>query len=283
VIDDVSLESEDLARYRAVFLPNVAAMSDRAAGRLRDYVRRGGHVFATFETSRYDEAGVRRPDLALADLFGASGAGQIVGPKRWDFMKPRTASRLLEGIPRELVPAPAYHLRTVPNNGEVVLAFTKPLTGPYDGLPELSEDPALVVRRFGEGEAVYFTGDLGSTIQTFHLPELLRLVKNAVGRLAPPPVTIENAPQSLELVLRSQFEGKRLLLHLVNFTGEMTRPIQRVLPAENLRITLRQAGEVKKVSTLVRPQVLKTQRDRDGRLQFVVPRVEEYEVVVIER
>jgi len=283
VIDDVSLESEDLTRYGVVFLPNVAAMSDRAAGRLRDYVQRGGHVFATFETSRYDETGVRRADFALADLFGASAAGPLVGPMRWDFMKPRAASPLLAGIPRELIPSPVYHLRTTPKDGEVVLSFTKPLTGPYDGLPELSDDPALVVRLFGKGEAVYFSGDLGSAIQTFHLPELLRLVENAVRRLAPPPVTVGNAPQSLEIVLRSQQQGKRLLLHLVNFTGEMTRPIQRVLPAENLRVTLLKAGSVKRASTLVRPQVLKVERDRGGGVQFALPRVDEYEVVVIER
>src|SRR5579871_17606 len=64
VIDDVSLGQENLDRYKAIFLPNVACMSDHSAGRLRDYVRRGGNLFATFETSLYDETGVRRPDFA---------------------------------------------------------------------------------------------------------------------------------------------------------------------------------------------------------------------------
>lgn len=283
VIDDVSLEGEDLPRYGAIFLPNVACLSEPAAGRLREYVRRGGHLFATFETSLYDETGIRRADFALAELFGVRWARQISGPKRWDFMKPRQASPLLEGIPRELIPSPVYHVRTQLKDGQAALYFTKPLAGPYEGIPELSEDPALVLRRLGQGEVLYFSGDLGNAIQTFHLLEHLRLVENAARRLAPSPVLIENAPASLEVVLRSQQQGRRMLLHLVNSTGEMTRPIRRVLPVENLRLSLAVKGGVKKVFTLMRPQVLSPRKDSANRLQLVLPRMEEYEVIVIER
>jgi hypothetical protein len=84
------------------------------------------------------------------------------------------------------------------------------------------------------------------------------------------------------VVLRSQQEGKRLLLHLVNSTGEMTRPIRKVMLLYNLRIRLDQAGDAAKVFTLVRPRQLAWQKDKAGNLQFVLPRVDEYEVVVIE-
>ena len=52
VIDDVSLETGALNRYDAIFLPNVACMSDKIAARLQEYVRQGGNLFADFETSR---------------------------------------------------------------------------------------------------------------------------------------------------------------------------------------------------------------------------------------
>ena len=48
--------------------------------RIREYAAGGGSVLATFETSRYTEWGDSRPDFALADLFGASAAGDLVGP-----------------------------------------------------------------------------------------------------------------------------------------------------------------------------------------------------------
>jgi hypothetical protein len=257
-------------------------MSQTAAGRLRDYVRGGGNLFATFETSLYDETGVRRNDFALADVFGVSAEGKIAGPHRWDFMKPVAAGPLLSGLKREMIPATFYHVRVKPRTGRALLHYTQPLAGRYDGIPGLSDEPALVTHSFGQGSVAYFSGDFGNLIAGFHVPELLQVAENAVRILAPPLVRIDNAPGSLEVVLRSQQEGKRLLLHLVNSTGEMTRPIRKVMPLYNLRIRLDQAGDAAKVFTLVRPRQLAWQKDKAGNLQFVLPRVDEYEVVVIE-
>jgi hypothetical protein len=283
VIDDVTLEREELSRYAAIFLPNVACLSQLAARHLADYVRSGGNLFATFETSLFDETGMRRADFALAEVLGVSEARRIAGPHRWDFMKPRGASPLLEGLQREFVPSPVYHVVVKPRGGEALLHFTKPLAGRYDGIPEVSDDPALVVHRFGKGRAIYCSGDLGNAIHSFHLADFFRLIENVARGIAPSPVVIENAPRSMEVVLRSQEQGRRLLLHLINFTGEMTRPIRRVLPIENVRVTLRAKGELNTIRALMRPQTFTPRRIDPERVQFVVPRIEEYEVVVLEK
>ncbi len=283
VIDDTTLEKDDLSRYKAILLPNVACMSDKVAGRLAEYVRQGGGLFTSFETSLYDDTGNRRSELALSKVLGISSQNRIIGPKRWDFMKPDRHSPLLQGLGRELLPAPTYHLKVKSNGSQQLLTFTKPLTGVYDGIPVLSEDPALVEHGFGRGRAIGFFGDIGNGIASFHLGEFLRLLGNAVRELAPPQVILENAPASVELVLRSQQDGKRLLLHLINFTGEMTRPIQQVVPLENVRVTLQGVHEAKKVFTLVESGKIPEYKANGNTLQFVIPRVAEYEVVVIER
>jgi hypothetical protein len=282
VIDDVSLDQEDLKRYAAIFLPNVACMSEKSVSHLKEYVRNGGNLFATFETSLYDDTGIRRDDFALAELLGVTDQRKIIGPKRWDFMKPATASPLLAGIQRELLPSPAYHVRVTAKGAQPLLFFTKPLAGVYDGIPELSDDPSLLVNQFGKGKVIYFSGDLGSGIQSFHLAEFFRLIANITRELAPSPVLVEGAPQSLQVVLRSQQEGKRLLLHLLNFTGEMTRPMSRVLPLENARVSLLIQGRIKSVRTLMQPRKLQARTGVGGRVQIVLPRMDEYEVVVIE-
>jgi len=283
VIDDVSLERENLDRYALVILPNTACMSGKSAARLAEYVRRGGNLLATFETSLYDETGVRRRDFALAGTFGVSDGHKIIGPKRWDYMKRQASHPLVAGLDRELLPSPAYHVRVRPAGAEVLLRYTEPLAGTYDGIPPLSEDPALVVQTVGKGRAIYFSGDLGAGIQNFRLPEFLRVAQNAVTQLARPRVAVENAPGSLEVVLRSQNEGRRLILHLINSTGEMTRPIERILPLPNARITVRGAAGMRHVQTLMRPSHLMTERTAGGDLRFALPLVDEYEVVVMDR
>lgn len=281
VIDDVTLEREPLARYRAIFLPNVACMSGTAAARLASYVEAGGNVFATFETSLYDETGVRRPDFALAPVLGISDDKKIAGPLQWDFMKPVTRNWLLSGVEREMLAASTWHVRVKPAGGEELLRFTEPLKGRYDGIPAFSREPALVISKKGKGTAVYFSGDLGAMVAGYRLPEYLKIVENAVRQLAPPPVKVEGAPASVEVVWREQ--PGRKLLHLVNFTGEMTRPITRVVPLRNVRVTLPGPVEFTKARTLVKPRSLAVRRTKDKGIEVTLPEAEEYEVLVFER
>jgi len=282
VIDDASLEREPLDRYQAIFLPNVACMSDAVAGRLRAYVEGGGTIFSTFETSLYDDTGNHRPDFALADLFGAHSEGKIAGPTHWDFMKPSGSDPLLEGMSRDLVPTTTYHVRASAADGRALLWFTKPLRGRYDGVPDVSDEPALLVRCSGKGASIYYSGDLGAGIDEFHMPEWMRLAGNVVSQAAPPEVRVEGAPGSVEVVLRSQNQGKRWLVHLVNYTGGMTRPIQEITPLHDVRISLPASRTFRRAFTLYHPQTLALTKDAKGRQHVSLPKLEEYEVVVLE-
>jgi len=282
VIDDVSLAREDLSRYAAIFLPNVACMSGAAAQRLRSFVSQGGRLFATLETSLYDEAGVRRADFALADVFGVAVAGPLAGRHHWDLMQPVSQGGLLDGVRREVLPSPLAYMPVLAREAGAVLRFMQPLDGPYEGMPQPSSLPALLRHPYGRGEAIYSSGDLDSAIHAYHMAEHLQIVEN-VSRLTPAPVRLENGPRSMEVTLRSQDHGRRLLLHLINYTGEMVRPIRQIVPVENLRIRLPGGRMPARVFTLMQPRELRPARAPGGGTEIVLPHLDEYEVVVIER
>ena len=46
-----------LAKYKLLILPNVAAMSDKQCDQIRQFVKAGGSIVATHETSLYDSTG----------------------------------------------------------------------------------------------------------------------------------------------------------------------------------------------------------------------------------
>ena len=71
VLTEHDLEDADLQGVRVLVLPNVACLSPRAAEVVRRFVKAGGGLVATFETSLYDEHYQKRSDFALADLFHA--------------------------------------------------------------------------------------------------------------------------------------------------------------------------------------------------------------------
>jgi hypothetical protein len=197
-------------------------------------------------------------------------------------MRPVRQDQLLQGVDRDFIPSPSYYVPVAVKRGDVLLQYTQAMAGRYDGVPKLSNDAALLVNRLGKGTAVYFTGDLGNTIARFHTPELLQLVSNVGREMATAPVAVENAPGSVEMVVRTQNDQQRTLVHLVNFTGEMTRPIRHIIPVSDVRITLGSAIHASKAFTLWDRQSVNLTRSKSGQLQAVIPRLNEYEVLVLE-
>ncbi|HTI07726.1 MAG TPA: hypothetical protein VL832_04190 [Puia sp.] len=54
-----------------LILPNLAVMNNEQVAAVKRFVARGGSLFATGDSSLFDEWGESRSDFALADLFGA--------------------------------------------------------------------------------------------------------------------------------------------------------------------------------------------------------------------
>jgi len=81
LIHEDRLQPERLSKYTAIILPNTALLSDQQCDQLRAYVKSGGSLLATFETSMYDEHNVRRAEFGLADVFGIHAAGPVIGTR----------------------------------------------------------------------------------------------------------------------------------------------------------------------------------------------------------
>ncbi|MEH7901475.1 alpha-amylase family protein [Rhizobium laguerreae] len=82
-IPHLPVHADDIAkaagRFRVVILPNLAAISDEQADAIRAFAAQGGSVIASSETSLYSQHGDKRPDFALADLFGLHTKGASLG------------------------------------------------------------------------------------------------------------------------------------------------------------------------------------------------------------
>lgn len=72
LITEQDLVPELLARHRVLILPDTACLSDAQCQIIREFVRNGGGLVASGETSLCDEIGRPRADFALKDLFGVS-------------------------------------------------------------------------------------------------------------------------------------------------------------------------------------------------------------------
>jgi len=75
IIQDWDIEDGLIDDYKVLILPNTAILSQKAQDKLREYVKGGGGVVATYLTSMSDTDGNLLSDFGLADMFKVSFEG----------------------------------------------------------------------------------------------------------------------------------------------------------------------------------------------------------------
>jgi hypothetical protein len=141
--DDIEAGGGEL---KLLILPNVAGLSDAQCASIRRFVERGGSLFATGDSSLYNEWGDPRPDFALADLFGAHRVG--------DTPKLDGVSEARRGRAGRSAPDSHTYLRLSPE-----------LRAQVDG-PKAGDEPAIsgrrhpVLRGFEETDILPYGGTL---------------------------------------------------------------------------------------------------------------------------
>lgn len=152
---DWMLSPELLRRYRAVFLPNTVCLSNKQCDCLREYVRGGGILISSHQTSMADEIGRRRTNFGLSDVFGATTRD----PHSTEY--PDLYLRNEAG----LVPQDLQTTIIEATSGKV-LATT------YDRGNRRDLGPAVVSSRFGKGQSIYLSSGLEAVLEETQMQSL---------------------------------------------------------------------------------------------------------------
>ncbi len=259
---------EDLAGFEVLVLANVALMSEAQVEAVRRFVRDGGGLIATHETSLCTEKGERRTNFALADVLGVRYEGTLgAAPRRvaWHRSHPLAA-----GLPSD----------ALLEHDEPLIAVAAAGADVAGSFPE--GQPALLAFEYGRGRVVYLPGRFDSMQCYTLLPAVERLFAGAVrwvarGRL---PIEIE-APGPVGLSLFRQ--PRRLVVHLVNHQRDSRLASDAFTPmsAVSLQVVLPGDARPERVRRLWDPREL-SYRVAGRTLQVVVGAIEEYEAVAVE-
>ncbi|MHB1318203.1 MAG: alpha-amylase family protein, partial [Anaerolineae bacterium] len=263
MLHEAHLDAEHLARYRALILPNVAALSDEACDALRTWVAEGGGLLATYETSLYDENGQRRADLGLGELFRARSTGPSEGPMQNAYLHVapggaethpllaglEDAQRLIHGV---------HRLPTEPLSVEQAPLLT--LVPSYPDLPmeqvyprvERTGIPEVYAHTSGLGRLVYFPWAIDRCYWEILNEDHGLLLRNAATWVAGElPVAVEG-PGVLDVTIWRQEAS--LTLHLVNLSNPRAQqgPVREIYPLGEQRIGVRlpDGAQVKRVHLL---------------------------------
>lgn len=283
VLRDLDLDASALARYDRVVLPNAACLSAAQRQALLAYAQSGGTVIGSFEAGAYDEHGVPDAGSWRRELFGVEAVEGAFMPAAFEEYLQITpaGARVLPGYSAgEIVPRPRAVLKVRPSAAAQVLAHVmEPIGRVYAPLGGVTAYPGLMVHAVGAGTGVFVPGAMAESYHVFGTLELEEILAALVRRLGTAPAQIEtDAPSTVQMELWAQ-DG-RLLLHLVNNSGDMRRPMQSIHAFERLEIHLPGVRATRVWS--VHTPTVDWSLTQDGGTRLALPLREQYDIVVLE-
>ncbi|MFO0843643.1 MAG: beta-galactosidase trimerization domain-containing protein [Gemmataceae bacterium] len=313
VVNDWNLNDADLAKYRALVLPNTACLDRDQVAAVERFVRNGGGLVASLDTSLFDEFGNPRDNFALADVFGVSYRGlpdeapakgdldvnfaKSIPADYWE--KPKSvfdfrqdvSSLLNQGKMKTYVGD-----QPVTFKGAAVRVAAKGATaiGTLKAKAGLgAEFPAVLTRAHGKGRVVYLAAAFDAAYYLYAYPYQRLVLKHAIRHAAggPPPVAVE-APMCVHSTVMRQAKGgkERLVVHLfsdLNTTAHHALPgddvplREEVVPIRDVRVTFRPGYTLKGVRLEPEGLDLAVERTADG-ARVTVPRLHVHAMVVAE-
>jgi hypothetical protein len=282
------LELERISRYRALLLSNIAMLSDRQCEQIRAYVRSGGSILASFETSLYDENLRRREEFALADLLGISNAGDVVGTNGNAYYGRMERSHpILDGFSNtNWLPGAQNRLPLKPVQDPVLTVVPGFVQYP----PELayppvshSDEPAVVLREVGSSRLAYFPGDIERTFWLTGHGDLLRLLHNTIRWITRDEAVIHVDGDGLVEIFAWE-TSPGYAIHLLNYTNPNAHHgwLSSIYPlgAQTVSMTLPSGVKVTAVD-LLRSERRIPFRLEGPLLRFTIPRLDDYEIAAV--
>jgi len=215
-----------LGKYKAIVLPYLLMMDEEEARAIREYVRSGGRLYASYYAGLFDKEGNRK-DFLLSDVFGVSYVGET--KESVTYISPSSEIPELFGDITPQAPLTLFHsqLLVKPLDGaEVMAKICLPYTDPSDSTrfvsihsnpPGIITDyPAIIRKRYGEGEVIWCAGPLEMMGEERHRGFFLRLLKSLVKEGF---IFEADAPKSVEITMFRKEEG--YIVNLLNFQTDL--------------------------------------------------------------
>ena len=278
-----------LDHYKVVVLPNVLRMDAEEAAAFRQYVRRGGRLYASRYTSLTETKGLRHADFMLSDVFGCHAAGDDLGNVA--YLKPRSA-RLRKAIrPQACLGHMAMAGSPTETAGAIRLAdraegqVLATLTLPYDkqwgtvydrnwssihSSPPWRDTlaPAIVEHRFGRGRAVYSAADIERT----HAAADARLFMELIGGLLGDRASAgADTHPCVWMSVTDQADRGRMIVGLLNYQQQLP-----AIPIAEVPITVRppRGKRFVRLRSLPEGRAVKFTCDTKGTLRATVKNLE---------
>lgn len=287
------LDSIDiLTKYKVLYLPDICCLTEKQITNITRFVENGGGLVMTYATSLYDENGEKHSDFILGNIakiryhkpdekmsekmLEHSTFGSV-----WDmYLKTRPGQDVIKSpLSDGLIPTHLYETVDVLHGGAVVADLVS-------GSDTESITPGLIVSQFGKGKIAYISAAMGAMYLQTGIKEFSDFIKNVIEYVSPDgfPYEIEAPPSTL--ITNMTVNGDKRVFHLINWTGSqserMWQNVYYIPPIENITIKFKipVGKKINKITSFV--PIDFSQKKEKNVLHITLPRVEQYQGIVIE-
>jgi hypothetical protein len=255
-IPDLGFTLDAIKHLKALILPNAACISDEQAQIIREYVEQGGGLIDSYETSLYDENGHRRPNFALADLFGCDFTGMRRDTSMDCYQRVVSNHEIFKGMDigsTDVIMNEGETLLCTVRDGDNIQVPAAYVPRIFNQPPEMAwipnmetEYPTMTAVTYGKGHVVYFANQTDKLCYTNGHEDFYDTFYNALEWVKNATLTLQtNAPSSVHVTLtRSQGHPSEYILSFVNATSGSTRPARELVTVRDIRSTLHIGGKL---------------------------------------
>lgn len=319
VVNEAGVQRGELEDYKVLVMPDVVALANETASAIRDAVESGLGLVATYMTGLFDDRGQRRPQPALADVFGFElqdvtaydtpegiaydpvlKLGDVDGAI-FHYGSARADHPLTQGLPEKgLFSFRGGFAVCSPGEDAQVVADIHTLdqvrlnARPYNRrghYPGPARWPLALVREYGKARVAYFAPQAEAESRRAHAPELDALLMHSITWAGgPPPLEAPDCPRSVEVRLFHSEKRRAYHIMLVNLTTNPLIFIEKygpavvryVTPHKGLRLVLRPDAKVKAVRSLIDIETGVHYSEADGMVLLELPHLDLYDSIVVE-
>ncbi|MEJ1236646.1 alpha-amylase family protein [Chryseolinea sp. T2] len=290
LIEDTQLPilGDALQRYKVLILPDILRLDSAAIATLESLQRKGTHLIATNRT--FSDNGD-----ALFRIFGAKaievdhdGAGFYVSPERNNAFKRLRGQKLISWKFN-------LGLYSFPEADTLLPIYTPGRPGPPEiiGGHARTKHHLLGLKKNGSASAVLIPANLGRLYYVLGYQQYKNILLDVIDVLdvSISSSIITNAPSRVEVITQefttnipqhlqwSDSDG--VIVHLVNLTGYSNTYFEP-LTVEDISFRLRTDFKPSSIRTMTTDRPIEFTWS-DGTLQFTVPRLTDYEAVIVMR
>ena len=289
------LDQDHLKPFKLLILPCIPNLSEKQCEQIRSFVKNGGSLMATFETSLYDEEGNQRNDFGLGDLFGVSYDNGVEGPMQNSYLRLKSdpATNKFHPVLKGLEDAyriinTIYRIKVKPVSefpGPVTLIPTYPDLPMEDVYPRQPETDIreLYLKETGKGRIAYFPGDIDRSFWQIMSADHGKLLRNTVlWCLNEEPLVEVKGQGVIDVTLWKQKDS--MTVHLVNLTNPMMMkgPFRELIPLEaEVSIRIPENLKVNGIHLLVSDQK-PGYKIENGKINLAVTRILDHEIIAMD-